>query len=329
MSEAVVLEDVSVVYRRRRRSAGTRAVDGVSLRVARGRTLGLVGESGSGKSSLGRCILRLEPAASGTVRVFGADLGTLRRHELRAARRRMQMVFQDPKGSLDPRMSVVDNIGELLRAHDLQRTRAGVRRRVGELLETVGLDAELADRYPHELSGGQGQRVAIARALAIEAELLVCDEPTSALDVSVQAQVIKLLRRLQREFDLTYVFISHDLAVVRQMADEVAVMYAGRVVEVGPRDSIFATPRHPYTMSLLSSVPAPDPIAERKRERVPLSGETPDLASLPPGCPFNPRCPFSAERCQAERPVLETAAEQHGVACHRWDAILRERTHHA
>ena len=292
-----------------------RAVDGVSFTVERGETLALVGESGCGKSSVGRTILRLQEPTSGRVSFDGADVFGLGREPLRALRRRMQIVFQDPYSSLNPRMTVGEAVAEGIEIHRLARTKAERAARVGALLEEVGLDASYARRYPHEFSGGQRQRIGIARALAVEPEFIVCDEPVSALDVSVQAQVINLLKDLQERRGLAYLFIAHDLAVVRQIADRIAVMYLGRIVETGPAEALLADPRHPYTQALLSAVPEPDPAAQRAR--IVLSGDPPSPSSPPPGCPFHTRCfhPLRSERCRTEvpalRPVHATLA-----ACH-------------
>ncbi len=292
-----------------------RAVDGVSFTVGRGETLALVGESGCGKSSVGRTILRLQEPTSGRVTFDGADVFGLGREPLRALRRRMQIVFQDPYSSLNPRMTVGEAVAEGIEIHRLARTKAERAARVGALLEEVGLDASYARRYPHEFSGGQRQRIGIARALAVEPEFIVCDEPVSALDVSVQAQVINLLKDLQERRGLAYLFIAHDLAVVRQIADRIAVMYLGRIVETGPAEALLADPRHPYTQALLSAVPEPDPTAQRAR--IVLSGDPPSPSNPPPGCPFHTRCfhPLRSERCRTEvpplRPVHATLA-----ACH-------------
>ena len=301
-------------YRQGRGSAPVRAVDGVSLEVAAGETLALVGESGSGKSTLGRVMLRLEMPTAGTVHFEGRDLAALSPAELRATRRRMQVVFQDPLGALNPRRSVAASIAEGLAIHALV-PREERHARVDALLEEVGLQVSLRDRLPHELSGGQRQRVGIARALAVEPSFLVCDEPVSALDVSIQAQVLNLLLDLRDRRGLAYLFIAHDLAVVRRIADRVAVMYLGTVVETGPARGVIATPRHPYTRALVSAVPRPDP--DRQDERIVLGGEPPSPADPPPGCPFAPRCfhPLRDARCDAERPALRPVGG-HEVACH-------------
>ena len=286
-----------------------RAVDGVSFTIPAGRTLGLVGESGSGKTTVGRTLLRLQERTSGTVMFDGKDVFALDPRGLRALRRRMQIVFQDPYSSLNPRMTVGETLQEPLEIHRL-------RGQVNALLEEVGLDPAFARRYPHELSGGQRQRVGIARALSVEPQFIVCDEPVSALDVSVQAQVLNLLADLQARRKLTYLFIAHDLAVVRHIADDVAVMYLGKIVEHAPAAQIYAQPRHPYTTALLSAVPEPDPRAARSR--IVLSGDMPSPSRPPPGCPFHPRCPhpLKSERCRTETPPLRPIVPGHLTACH-------------
>jgi oligopeptide/dipeptide ABC transporter ATP-binding protein len=293
-----------------------RAVDGVSLTVAPGEVLGLVGESGSGKTTLGRCVTRLVPITSGTVRINGTDISTLSRRRLRPLRRDFNIVFQDPASSLNPRMTVSDIIGEPLRLHGIgsRTTRAG---RVSELLEAVGLRPELGRRYPHELSGGQRQRVSLARALSAGPSLLVADEPTSALDVSVQAAVLNLIGRLQADLGFACLFVTHDLASVEFLAGRVAVMYLGVLVEVGDRASLFAAPRHPYTQALLSAAPIPDPRVQRGRRRIVLSGEVPSPINPPSGCRFHPRCPVAVPECSRVIPTLRrvgSAGEL--VACH-------------
>jgi len=294
-----------------------RAVDGVSLSITAGQTLGLVGESGSGKSTVGRTILRLQEPTSGRVVFDGEDVFALATGPLRALRRRMQIVFQDPYSSLNPRMTVARTLREPLEIHKLAAP-AQMEARVTALLEEVGLDPAFAGRYPHELSGGQRQRVGIARALSVEPRFVVCDEPVSALDVSVQAQVLNLLADLQRKRSLTYLFIAHDLAVVRHIADQVAVMYLGRIVERAPAAAIYGAPRHPYTRALLSAVPAPNPRAAR--DRIVLSGDMPSPAHPPTGCPFHPRCPHPKknDRCRSETPTLRVTGEgsAHVAACH-------------
>jgi len=291
-----------------------RAVDGVSFDVGRGETLALVGESGCGKSSVGRTVLRLQEPTGGEVRFEDVDVFGLDRTALRRLRRRMQIIFQDPYGSLNPRMTIGAAIAEGIEIHRLA-TGPEVGRRVGALLEEVGLDAGYGRRYPHEFSGGQRQRIGIARALAVEPSFIVCDEPVSALDVSVQAQVLNLLADLQRDRGLSYLFIAHDLAVVRQIAQRAAVMYLGRIVEAGPTEALLAAPRHPYTVALLSAVPEPDP--SRRRSRIVLSGDLPSPSNPPPGCPFHTRCfhPSRDVRCRTEVPVLRPVGAT-TAACH-------------
>jgi peptide/nickel transport system ATP-binding protein len=300
----------------RRGGEDVRAVDGVSFAVRHGETLGIVGESGCGKSTTGRAILRLLEPTSGSVRFAGVDLLGLNERQLRLQRRKMQMIFQDPYSSLDPRFSVADAIKEPLVIHGLA-TGASASDRVAELIDAVGLRPDALHRFPHEFSGGQRQRIAIARALAVEPELLVCDEPTSSLDVSVQAQVVNLLSDLQERLRLTYVFISHDLALVRHISHQVAVMYLGNIVELSSRDALFSRPLHPYTQALMSAVPTPD--ANHRRERIVLSGEVSGTAGPTQGCPFVRRCPHAIDRCRDEAPLLQPAgAPDQLVACHRW-----------
>ncbi len=304
-----------------RRTVGQiRAVDGVGLRVEAGRTLGLVGESGCGKSTLGRTIVRLIEPTEGAIRVDGADVTRARGRDLMAMRRRVQMVFQDPYASLNPRLQVGDAIGEPLDIHRLVRSPREKRERVEALLDKVGLGVEAMERYPHEFSGGQRQRIGIARALVLNPELLVADEPVSALDVSVQAQVINLMRDLQREFHLGYLFIAHDLSVVRHISDDVAIMYLGRIVETGPKTTLFAKPRHPYTRGLLLSVPVPDP-TRRRASHAPLAGGLPDPADPPPGCTFHPRCPYATDICRREQPELRPFGDAQTVACHHAEEV--------
>jgi len=291
-----------------------RAVDGVSVDVPRGGTLGIVGESGCGKSTTGRAMLRLVEPTSGQIRFDGHDVAHIGAEELKALRPRMQMVFQDPYSSLNPRLSVADAVGEPLVVHHAAR-RGALRPRILELLEMVGLPARLASRFPHQLSGGQRQRVGIARALALRPSLIVADEPTSALDVSVRAQILNLMRRLQDEHHLTYVFISHDLSIVRHMSTKVAVMYLGKIVEIADRDTLYSNPKHPYTQALLAVVPVPDPQIERSRRRAPIRGDVPNPANPPHGCHFNTRCPHAFDRCFREEPQLADLGRGHLAAC--------------
>jgi peptide/nickel transport system ATP-binding protein len=292
-----------------------KAVDGVTLTVRRGETLGLVGESGCGKSTVGRAILRLYSPTGGVVRFDGQDITKLSEHDLRPLRARMQMVFQDPFSSLNPRHSVARLVGEPIRVHRLVE-RAKVAPRVRELLEVVGLPKDAANRYPHEFSGGQRQRIGLARSLALNPEFLVCDEPVSALDVSIQAQIVNLLEELQDEFGLTYLFIAHDLAVVRHISDRIAVMYLGKIVEIAPADDLYENPFHPYTITLLSAIPIPDPEVERHRTSIRVEGDLPSPANPPAACRFHTRCPFVQDkRCRDEEPLLRPI-QGHLVACH-------------
>jgi peptide/nickel transport system ATP-binding protein len=302
-----------------------RAVDGITFNIRKGETLGLVGESGCGKSTTGRALIRLRDQTSGQVKFDGIDLSKLSRNELRKMRRRMQIIFQDPYSSLNPRMTVGSIISEPLETHNLGSGKAR-QDRVRELLRLVGLNPNFTNRYPHEFSGGQRQRIGVARALAVEPEFIVCDEPISALDVSIQAQVLNLLVELREQFGLTYLFIAHDLSVVRHISDRVGVMYLGKIVELGPPAQIYAAPGHPYTRALLSAVPIPDPKAERRRKRVILTGDVPSPANPPSGCRFHTRCPFRQEtRCDTERPTLRELAPGHRVACHFAEEIADGR----
>jgi oligopeptide transport system ATP-binding protein len=304
-----------------RREIGTvKAVDGVTLTLRRGEILGLVGESGCGKSTLGRTILQLIPPTEGTVILAGKNLTHLRGSELRHARADFQMIFQDPYASLNPRMTVFDTLAEAIGAH-AKIPRSEMPRRVSALMEKVGLSPRFLKKYPHEFSGGQRQRIAIARALAVEPKLIVADEPVSALDVSIQAQIINLLAQLSREMQLTLIFISHDLSVVKHISDRIAVMYLGKIVELGPAAKVFERPLHPYSKALVSAVPIPDPVREKKRERIILAGDPPSPMNPPGGCPFHPRCPYAIADCARIVPVLENFDEDQQASCIRMREI--------
>jgi oligopeptide transport system ATP-binding protein len=300
----------------RRKTGDVKAVDGVSLTLHRGEVLGLVGESGCGKSTLARTILQLVPATSGQILVGGRDLAQATARELLAARRDLQMVFQDPHASLNPRLTVYDALAEPLLVHRVCPA-AEVPARVADLMRRVGLAPRFMRKYPHEFSGGQRQRIAIARALALEPKIIVADEPVSALDVSIQAQILNLLMHLCREMNLSLIFIAHDLSVVKHISDRVAVMYLGKIVELGPAVDVIERPSHPYTRALVSAIPTADPEAERRRQRIVLSGDPPSPIDPPPGCPFHPRCPFAQERCQAAVPPLVPAGPDRVAACIR------------
>ncbi|MCO4744464.1 MAG: ATP-binding cassette domain-containing protein [Proteobacteria bacterium] len=299
-----------------RQVGAVKAVDGLDLEVRRGEVVGLVGESGCGKSTTGRALLRLVPLTGGKVVFDGVDLGELKGEELRKMRRRVQIIFQDPYASLNPRMTVGDIIAEPLAAHGLVKDAKERQTRAQALMERCGLDPSFVRRYPHEFSGGQRQRIGIARALASDPDFIVCDEPISALDVSIQAQILNLLKELARERNLSYVFIAHDLSAVRHISDRIAVMYLGRIVETGTFDQICDDPKHPYTQALVSAIPVPDPVIERRRKRIVLQGDVPSPLNPPTGCTFHTRCPVAREgKCQSEAPTLRTVNDRL-VSCH-------------
>ena len=297
--------------------AQIKAVDDITFFVRRGETLGLVGESGCGKTTTGRCILQLYKPTEGSIVFEGQELTGLSTRQMRTMRRQMQVIFQDPFSSLNPRMTAGNIIGEPLIVHGLVKSKDEYRQRVAELLQNVGLNPYMADRFPHEFSGGQRQRIGVARALSVDPKLIVCDEPVSALDVSIQAQVINLLEDLQERFSLTYLFIAHDLSVVRHISDRVAVMYLGRLVEIADRNDIYRNPYHPYTKALLSAVPIPDPVIDAQRERIILSGEVPSPLNPPSGCVFHPRCPIAIDDCTRAVPELREVDPGHWAGCIR------------
>ena len=292
-----------------------KAVDGVDFTVRRGETLGMVGESGCGKTTTGRCILRLYRPTDGQIWFNGVEIAQAKTSQMRAMRRQMQIIFQDPYSSLNPRMTAGNIIGEPLAVHGLVNNKREYRERVAELLNNVGLNPYMADRFPHEFSGGQRQRIGVARALSVDPDFIVCDEPVSALDVSIQAQIINLLEDLQERYDLTYLFIAHDLSVVRHISDRVAVMYLGKIVEVADRNAIYENPQHPYTRALLSAVPIPDPVLDAQRERIILSGEVPSPLNPPSGCVFHPRCPIATDDCSRIAPEAREVMPDHIAAC--------------
>jgi oligopeptide transport system ATP-binding protein len=301
----------------RRKVGDVKAIDGISFTIRKGETLGLVGESGCGKTTTGRSILQLYKITGGKITFNGRDVTKMKGNTLRRARKDMQLIFQDPYASLDPRMNAGNLIGEPMLVHDLVKKGKEYNEQVSELLRLVQLEPYMADRYPHEFSGGQRQRVGIARALATRPELIICDEPVSALDVSIQTQIITLLIRLREEMNLTYLFIAHDLSVVRHISDRVAVMYLGKIMEITNSDELYDNPLHPYTQALLSAVPIPDPAVDRQRKRVLLTGDVPSPVNPPPGCNFHPRCHMAIDICREQTPEFRDIGNDHFVACHR------------
>lgn len=299
------------------RQAGiVKAVDGITLELRAGETLGLVGESGCGKSTLGRALIRLYEPTSGSISICGNDITRLSGEALRSQRINFQMIFQDPYSSLNPRMTVHQILSEPLRTHSITASHEETDQEVARLMAKVGLSPRFSRKYPHEFSGGQRQRIAIARALAPRPKVIICDEPVSALDVSIQAQILNLLRELQKELQLSYIFIAHDISVVRHISDRIAVMYLGKIVEIAPTETLFANPQHPYTQALLSAVPVPDPDVERGRERIILTGDLPSPMYPPPGCAFQTRCPKATPRCRSEAPQLAQTEQNHLTSCH-------------
>ncbi|MCC6718296.1 MAG: ATP-binding cassette domain-containing protein [Acetobacteraceae bacterium] len=321
-SPLLVVEDLKVHFPIKagtlvqRQVASVKAVDGVSFLLNRGETLGLVGESGCGKSTTGLAVLRMLDITAGRVVFDGEDITRHDRAAMRPIRKRMQMVYQDPYGSLNPRMKVVDLIAEPMIVHDLLPNRAARADRARELLALVGLRPDMADRYIHEFSGGQRQRIGVARALSMEPDLLICDEPVSALDVSIQAQIVNLFQDLQQSLGLTYIFVAHDLAVVRHISDRIAVMYLGRIAEIADRETLYRRPLHPYTQALLAAVPIPDPEIEATRPQIAVAGEVPSALNPPPGCRFHTRCPLAVARCRTEEPALRDVGAGQMVSCH-------------